>query len=89
MFAADLPDAAVPHMLRVFLYDEIKHTYAFDCYAMAHRSLEGHVPVSHMPLNWHPHAVNRSLRPSHVAGPAHERAAFHDSDSSDTSLVSE
>jgi transposase InsO family protein len=84
LFAADLPDSAIPHMQRVFLYDEIKHTYAFDCYVMAHRSLEGHLPVSHMPLNWLPHAVNPSLRPSHDPCPLHEHR-LHDCDSSDTS----
>jgi hypothetical protein len=87
MFASNLPDAAIPHMLRTFLYEEIKHTYAFDCYAAAHRSLEGHVPVSHMPLNWQPHAVNRSLRPSHDPCPHHEHFPFHDGSSSDTSQI--
>jgi hypothetical protein len=87
MFAADLPDAAIPHMLRAFTYEEIKHTYAFDCYVLAHRSLEGHVPIAHMPVSFQPHAVAPSLRPSHDPCPPHEHFRFHDSDSSDTSPV--
>jgi hypothetical protein len=87
LFAANLPDASISHMLRVFLYDDIKHTYAFDCYVLAHRSLEGHVPVSHMPLTWQPHAVAPSLRPSHVPCPIHEHR-LHGCDSSDTSAFS-
>jgi hypothetical protein len=87
MFAQDLSDSAIPHMKRVFLYEEIKHTYAFDCYVLAHRSLEGHIPVSHMPSTFQPQAVARSLRPSHDPCPPHEHFTHHNSTSSDTSDI--
>ena len=87
VFAADLPEASIPHMLRAFTYEEIKHTYAFDCYVLAHRSLEGHVPIAHMPASFQPHAVAQSLRPSHDPCPPHEHFRFHESDSSDTSQI--
>jgi hypothetical protein len=87
LFAADLPDAAIPNMLRVFTYEEIKHTYAFDCYVLAHRSLEGHVPIAHMPSTFQPQAVAQSLRPSHDPCPPHEHFTQHSSTSSDTSDI--
>jgi transposase InsO family protein len=87
LFAADLPDAAIPHMLRVFTYEDIQHTYAFDCYVLAHRSLEGHVPISHMPSTFQPQAVARSLRPSHDPCPSHEHFTHHSGNSSDTSDI--
>lgn len=87
MFAQDLPDSSIPHMTRVFLYEDIKHTYAFDCYVLAHRSLEGHVSIAQMPSTFQPHAVVPSLRPSHDPCPPHEHFRFHDSGSSDTSEI--
>ncbi len=87
MFAASQPNASIPHMQRTFTYEEIRHTYAFDCYVLAHRSLEGHVPIAHMPASFQPHAVVPSLRPSHDPCPPHEHFRFHESDSSDTSQL--
>jgi hypothetical protein len=87
MFAVALPESSLPLMLRTFTYDDIKHTYAFDCYVLAHRSLEGHVPIAHMPASFQPHAVLPSLRPSHDPCPPHEHFRFHESDSSDTSQL--
>jgi hypothetical protein len=54
-------------------YGEICHTYAFDSYFQANRKLTGHVPVSHMPANWCPHAVSESQRPSFPPLPLHEQ----------------
>jgi len=65
--------SAQPALVRPFNYDEIKHTFAFDSYAICHPFLTGHVPVAHMPLNWNPHAVTMPFRPAYPPGPAHER----------------
>jgi hypothetical protein len=78
---------AVGAMVRTFRYDVIKHTLALDIYVNAIRSLTGHMPVSQMPLNWSPHAVIRSQRPSHPPVPIHEAGfpAIQHSDQSDIS----
>ena len=85
LFAANMRQTDHPAVLRSFLYDDIKHTFAFDMYAMANRILSGHTPVAHMPINWSPHAVIRSLRPSHRPSPVFERqtVVISDSDTSD------
>ena len=85
-------DATTDEVLRAtrfFHYDEIKHTFALDCYAAANRVLTGHTPVMHMPITWNPHAVTKSFRPSHAPRPIHEFFQRHDSDSADTSDVNE
>jgi hypothetical protein len=46
MASFDVSDAAFDAAVQYFGYDEIKHSFAFDCYALAHRSLRGHVPTS-------------------------------------------
>ena len=74
LYAANLAERDHPSILRSFSYEEIRHTFAFDCYAQSHRYLVGHVPVAHMPLNWSPHAVVRSRRPAHQPLPIHEQS---------------
>ena len=89
LYSTDLHPRDHPSISRSFEYNEIKHTFAFDCYAQSHRYLTGHVPVSHMPLNWSPHAVAPSRRPAHPPLPIHEQAipseAFSQAFSSDAS----
>ena len=68
----DVHDAAFDAAIHYFGYDEVKHSFAFDCYALAHRSLRGHVPICHMPVSWNPLAVTPVLRPSHEPHPIHE-----------------
>ena len=68
----DVPDATFDAAVQYFGYDEIKHSFAFDCYALAHRSLREHVPICHMPVSWNPLAVTPALRPSHEPHPIHE-----------------
>ena len=63
----------MPAIHRTYEYDQIKHTYALDSYLVSNPYLSGHVPISHMPATWDPHAVAKSLRPSHQPVPAHER----------------
>jgi hypothetical protein len=65
-------DADAAANVHWFPYEDIKHSFAFDCYFTAHRSLEGHSPISHMPASWNPHAVLPPLRPSHLPLPVHE-----------------
>lgn len=88
MFSSPRPVSDSRQLEQMLCYDDIKHTYAFDLYVQAHRSLVGHVPVSHMPLNWDPRAVKRSDRPAFRAGPIHE-ADFCAAFDSDTSSVSD
>jgi len=89
LYATDLHPRDHPSISRSFEYQEIRHTFAFDCYAQSHRYLTGHIPVSHMPLNWSPHAVAPSRRPAHPPLPIHEQAipsdAFSQAFSSDAS----
>lgn len=48
-----------------YTYDQVKHSYAFDSYVACHIHLHGHTPMCAIPLGWDPHAVSKSLRPSH------------------------
>jgi hypothetical protein len=86
LFAANLRETDHPAVLRSFLYNDIRHTFAFDMYVLANRILSGHTPIAHMPLNWSPHAVVPSLRPSHRPSSVFERQTVVISDS-DTSNV--
>jgi len=54
-------------------YTDIRHTMAFDSYAVAHPFLTGHVPISFMPSNWDPYLPPPALRPAHDALPLSER----------------
>jgi hypothetical protein len=72
LYATNLADRDHPSINRSFNYEDIRHTFAFDCYAQSHRYLSGHVPVSHMPMNWSPHAVAKGRRPAHQPLPFHE-----------------
>ena len=55
----------VSHWRREFLYEDIRHTLAFDSFIASCPFLEGHIPVASMPANWDPRAPVRSRRPSH------------------------
>ena len=54
-------------------YIDIRHSMAFDSYAIAHPFLTGHTPISFMPANWDPYLPPPSLRPAHEALPLSER----------------
>jgi len=73
--------------LRVFRYDEIKHTLPFDNYIHAHPYLTGHRSVSHMPLHWNPHAVTPGLRPFHRPELADERGLPLNDDADGSDLI--
>jgi hypothetical protein len=77
----DASDATFAGATHWFSYDDIKHSFAFDCYVMSRRSLEGHLPICHMPAAWSPHAVFPALRPAHLPLPVHEFRAMADSPS--------
>jgi hypothetical protein len=55
----------VSHWRREFLYEDIRHTLAFDSFIASCPFLEGHIPIASMPANWDPRAPIRSRRPSH------------------------
>ena len=77
----DASDAAFIASAHWFNYEDIQHSFAFDCYVSAQRSLEGHIPVGHMPATWNPHAVLPPLRPAHLPMPIHEYRALAESPS--------
>ncbi len=56
----------VSNRRREFLYEDIRHTLAFDSFMASCPFLEGHVPIASMPANWDPRAPRRSIRPAHA-----------------------
>jgi hypothetical protein len=74
LYGTNLKPRDHPSLSRMMKYEEIRHTYAFDCYVQAHRYLLGHVPVSYMPANWNPYAVQPHRRPAHPPLPLHEQS---------------
>jgi hypothetical protein len=86
LFAANIRQTDHPAVLRSFLYDDIKHTFAFDMYVVANRNLSGHSPIMHMPINWSPHAAIAPLRPPHRPSPVYERQVVHISASETSDL---
>jgi hypothetical protein len=73
LYGTQLSARSQSDFIRLFDYDEIAHTFAFDSYVQAHRDLIGHTPVAHMPANWSPHAVSPADRPAHPPLPPHEQ----------------
>ena len=73
LYGTQLSARGHSELIRLFNYDEICHTFAFDSYVQAHRDLVGHTPVAHMPANWSPHAAQPTDRPSHPPLPPHEQ----------------
>jgi len=68
-------------LLHTLTYDQVRHTYAFDSYYVSHPStLHGHTPIAHMPAGWHPHGVDKALRPWHSVALPNERDHPHMSD---------
>jgi hypothetical protein len=72
LYSTATKPADVSSMIRIFEYDQIKHTHAFDCYCQATRQLSGHTPVAFMPDSWNPLAVNPARRPAFPPTPFHE-----------------
>jgi transposase InsO family protein len=54
-------------------YVDVRHSMAFDSYAIAHPFITDHTPISFMPANWDPYLPPPSLRPAHEALPLSER----------------
>jgi hypothetical protein len=54
-------------------YADVRHSMAFDSYAIAHPFLSGHTPIMTMPTTWDPYLPPPALRPAHSALPISER----------------
>ena len=65
IFAQALTTVDTSNWTRVYEYDEIKHTLAFETFAVCHPFLHGHTPIANMPAHWNPVSA-RAVRPMHV-----------------------
>ena len=72
LYSTATKPADMHSMIRIFEYDQIKHTHAFDVYCQAVRQLSGHTPVAFMPDSWNPLAVTPARRPAFPPTPFHE-----------------
>jgi hypothetical protein len=63
-----VPDSVwdVSNWRREFLYEDIRHTLAFDSFMASCPFLHGHTPIASMPATWDPRAPTRSRRPAHA-----------------------
>jgi hypothetical protein len=65
IFAQALTTVDTSNWTRVYDYDDIKHTLAFETFAVCHPFLHGHTPIANMPAHWNPVAA-RAVRPMHI-----------------------
>jgi hypothetical protein len=65
IFGQALTSVDTSNWTRVYDYDEIKHTLAFESFAVCHPFLNGHSAIANMPANWNP-VSTRVTRPMHV-----------------------
>ena len=65
IFAQALTSIDTSNWTRVYSYEEIKHTLAFETFSVCHPFLHGHTPIANMPAHWNPVSA-RAVRPMHV-----------------------